>query len=98
MIIERRIAARGRFQPVVEIEHDLVQRHLVQQHHAAAADVLELLLHPALLFQQLQNPADVLFARDHGGVDDRLFDLLDVGRIGKLGRIIDLDHFALGRW
>ena len=48
----------------------------------------------ALLFEQLQNAAQILFARDHGGVDDRLFDLLDLGGIGKLGRVIDFDHFA----
>ena len=91
MIIERRIAARRRLQPVVEIQHDFIQRHLIEQQHAAAADVLELLLRAALFFQQLQDLAEIFLARDHRGIDDRLFDLLDLGRIGKLLRIVDFD-------
>ena len=32
--------------------------------------------------------------RDHGGVDDGLFDLLDRAGVGELGRVIDLDDLA----
>src|SRR5215831_4443970 len=33
-VIERRIAARNRLQTIIEVEHDLIQRQLVCQHHA----------------------------------------------------------------
>ncbi len=62
--------------------------------HAAGADVLEFLLHAALLFEQLQDAAQKILARDHGGVDDGLFDLLDVGGIRELGRVVDLDDLV----
>jgi hypothetical protein len=94
VVIERGVAARTRFQAVVEIEHDFVERHLVSEHHAAAADVFELLLRAALLFEQLEDAAQVFFARDHHGVDDGLFDLFDLGGVGELGGVIDLEHFA----
>ncbi len=34
MIIERGITARNRLQPVVKIEHDLVERQFIDEHHA----------------------------------------------------------------
>jgi hypothetical protein len=98
MVIERRVAARRALQPVVEIEHDLVQRQLVESASRARADVFELLLHAALLFEQRQNAAQILLARDHGGVDDRLFDLFDLGGIGKTRRVVDFDHFIVAWW
>ena len=36
LVVEAGIAAADRFQPVVEIEHDLVQRQAVDQHRAVA--------------------------------------------------------------
>ena len=95
MIVERSIPARAGLQPVVKIQHDLVQRQLVFQQHAPAADVLEFLLLAALLFEQTQDAAQILLARDHGRQNDRLFHLLNPGRIGELSRVIDLDQFAV---
>jgi len=43
VIVERGIAARHRFQPVVEIEHHFVKRQIVF-HQRAIADVSQLLL------------------------------------------------------
>src|ERR1035438_10086566 len=56
--------------------------------------MLELLLLSALLFEQAQNAAQVFFARDHRRQNDRLFHLLDIGRIGELSRVIDFDQLA----
>src|ERR1700761_5290652 len=96
MIVERGVAARRRFQAVVEIQNDFVERQFVQQQHPARADILELLLNPALFFQQLQYLADIFFARDDGCINDRLFHLLDGGGLRELLRIIYLDDFASG--
>ena len=74
VVIERSIAARDDLQPVVEIQHDLVQRKFVGQHHARLGDVLEVHLAPALVFHQLQDPADILFVGQDLRQDHRLFD------------------------
>ena len=96
VIVERGVAARHRLQPVVEIEHDLVERQLVGDEHAIRRQVLEPLLHAALVLAQLQDPADVLRRRqDHRG-DHRLFDRLDARRIRHLRRAVDLVHLAVG--
>ena len=54
-------------------------------------DILKAFLLPALLFDQLQNPADIFFVGDYGA-DDRLFDLRDLAQIRPSRRIIDLDQ------
>ena len=95
MVIQRRVPARCRLQPVVEIEHDFVERQLVYQQNAPTAEILELLLVAALFFEQLQNLADILFARNDGRVDDRLFDLLGLRRVRELVRTLDHDHFIV---
>ena len=60
VVIERRVSARYRFQAVVEIEHDLVQRQFVGKHDARLGDVLEVDLAATLVFDQLQNSPDIL--------------------------------------
>src|SRR5439155_18743802 len=52
--------------------------------------------HAALLFEQGQDAAEKVLARDHSGIDDRLLDLLDIARIGELGGILDFYHLAVG--
>src|ERR1700691_39202 len=58
VVIKRSVAARHAFQPVVEIEDDFVQRHLVGQHDARWRKVFELFLYAALFLAQGQNSAD----------------------------------------
>ena len=60
MIIERGVAFRDRFQAVVKIEHDLVERQLVNEHHAVGRDVFELFLHAAFFVEQRQNAAEIM--------------------------------------
>ena len=97
VVVERGVAARDGLQPVVEIEHDLVERQLVDEHHALLGDVLELLLHAALLLEQRQDAAEVLVVREDRRLDDRLFDLRDADGVGHLRGRVDLDHLAVGR-
>ena len=75
MVVERGVAAGDRLEAVVEVEDDLVERQLVGEHDAGRGDVLEVLLAAALLFDQLEDPADVLLVgEDACASDDRLFD------------------------
>jgi len=41
-------------------------------------------LHAALVFEQLEDAAEVFLARDDRSVDDGLFNLLDVSGVGEL--------------
>ncbi len=60
-------------------------------------DVLEVLLPSALVFDQLQDAADVLFVGQDLRRDDRLFDLLDLARVGPARGIVDLEDRAVGQ-
>src|SRR6185437_1646695 len=77
-IIERSIAARDGFQAVIEIEDDLIERKLVGKQNTGGADIFKILLASALVLDQLENAADVLFVGQDLGDDDRLFNGLDL--------------------
>ena len=96
-VVERGVAARDGLQAVVEVEDDLVQRQLVGEHDAGLGDVLEVLLAAALVFDELEDAADVLFVGEDLGDDDGLFDLLDLGGVGPARGIVDLDDAAVGQ-
>jgi hypothetical protein len=77
VIVERRIALRHRFQPVVEIEHHLVERQVVF-HHRARADVGELLLRAAPVLAELEHAAEIFVGGEDRRLDPRLLDLDDL--------------------
>src|SRR6185369_14909274 len=95
VIVERGIAARDRLQPVVEIEHDLVQRQVVF-HHGAVADVSEFLLRAAAVLTVLEHGAEIFVGREDGRLDPGLLHLLDVVRLRHVDRIVDLQLAAVG--
>src|SRR3546814_3616638 len=70
MIVERRIAAADALQPVIEIEHDLVERQLIGDLRAAA-DISEVLLHPAAVLAQLQDRAEIVVGHVNHRLDPR---------------------------
>src|SRR5438067_5246461 len=82
VVVERRVSARDGLQPVIEVEHDLVQRKLVRQHHAGLGYVLKVHLTTALLFHQFQNATNVLLVSQDLRQNDRLLNALDVRGIG----------------
>jgi hypothetical protein len=92
VVVERGVAARDGLEAVVEVEDDFVERQLVGEHDARLGDVLEVLLLAALVFDQLEDAADVLFVGEDLGDDDRLFDLLDLAGVGPARGIVDFDH------
>ena len=97
LIVQRCVAARDSLEAVVEVEHDLIQGQLVGDHHAGVRDVLEVLLPTALLFDQLQDAAHILFVRQNLGDDDGLFNHLDLGGIRPARRIINFTLGAIGQ-
>src|SRR5690606_7333576 len=75
MIIERGITPRNAFEPVVKIQHDLIQRQFVNQHYAILCDVFEFFLNSAFFVEQEQNAPEKGIARQDRRFDERLFDL-----------------------
>src|SRR6478672_4783964 len=98
VIVEAGVAAADRLQPVVEVEHHLVQRKLVAEHGAgvaAGADVGQVLLDAAAVLAQLQNRAEVGVGDVDRAVDPRLLDALDRIGIGPVGGVVDFLHGAV---
>src|SRR5208337_4500907 len=83
--IERGIATRDGLQPVVKIQDDFVKRKLVSEQHALWGDVFEAFLHAPLLFQQLQDAAQIFILGEDLRPDNGFFNLLNVTRRRKLG-------------
>ena len=94
LVVERGIAAADRFEAVVEIEHHLVERQLVDE-HGARARIRQLLLTPAPVLAQLEDAAEIFVRHHDGRLDPRLLDALDLGRIRHVGRVVHLDHRAV---
>ena len=94
LVVERGIAAGCRLQAIVEIEHDFVEGKFIAQDDAFAADVLKFLLFAAFFFEESQDFADVLFARDDGCVNDGLIDDLDRSGVGPARGVFDQDDLS----
>ena len=96
VVVEARVAARARLQLVVEVEDDLAERQLVQEEHAVLAQVLHVVEAPAPLVRELHDRADVVLRDDHGRLDVRLLDLLELAR--HLGGVVHLDLLDRCAW
>src|SRR5687768_3198711 len=98
MIVERCISTRNTLQTIVKIEHDLVQRELVDEHHTIFRHILEFSLHAALFVEQREYPAEECVVRKDGCLDERFFYLRYTTDVGHLRWGIDLlDHAVGGR-
>ena len=95
VVVEARVAARPRLQLVVEVEDDLAERQLVEEEHAALAQVLHVVEAAAALVRELHDRSDVVLGDDHGRLHVRLLDLLELAR--HLGRVVHLDLLARPR-
>src|SRR3546814_9249491 len=73
LVVEAGIAAAHRLQPVVEVEHHLVQRQPVDQHRPAA-DIGEVELLAAPLGTELQDRPEILVGHHDRGLDPGLGD------------------------
>ncbi len=96
MVIERRVAARNALEPVVKIENDFIQRHLVGEHDARGREIFELFLHAALFLAQRQHSANGFFRGDDHRGQNRLFDSLNRGGRRKFRGVVDFHYFAIG--
>ena len=95
VIIERCVAARGAFQPIVEVENDFVERKFVGEHDALRRQILEIFLNAAFFLTELQDGADGILRGDNHGGDDRLFDFGHLIRRGKFRGAVHLDDGSI---
>src|SRR5581483_10867166 len=95
VVVERCVAPRNGLQAVVKIEHDLIERELVGDHHARLAHVLDVFLTSAFFFDELEDAAEVLLVGEDLGLNHGLFDLLDVARVRPARRIVDRENLAV---
>ena len=89
VIVETGIAARNALQPVIEIEHHLVERQFIGDLRAAA-DIGQVLLDAAAVLAQLQDRPQIIVGDIDHRLDPRLLDLLDAVRVGHVGGIVQL--------
>ena len=74
----------------MKINQNLVQRQQAGQHHAVRVQRLGV-VHGASFFRnQRHHVPDVFVRTDHEGLDHRLLDFLDIGRLGQIGWVINL--------
>src|SRR5271168_2658363 len=96
LIVKRSIAARDGLEPIVEIENDFVQRQFIREHDARGGYIFKVELAAALLFDELEDSADVFLVGKNLGGNDRLLNIFDVGGIWPARRIVDFDRAAIG--
>jgi hypothetical protein len=89
VVVEAGIAARDRLQPVVKVEHHLVQGQLVGE-LGAPGDVGQILLDAAAVLAELQDRPEIFVGHIDGRLDPRLLYEGDMVGVGPVGRIVDL--------
>src|SRR5471030_783873 len=94
LVVHRRIAARGGFELVEEVQHDLAHRHFIDQLDLAAV-VAHVQLHAALADAQRDHRADVFLRHVQVDGDDGLADFLDARRVRHARWIVHLQHGAV---
>src|SRR5262249_36577230 len=96
VIVETRIAAADRFESVVKIEDDFIERQTID-HHRAAAGIGEFDLPAATILAQLQYGTEMLVRHKDRCLDPGLLDEGDANDIGHVGRIVELIHRAVSQ-
>ena len=94
VVVEARVAAGARLQLVVEVEHDLAERQLVDEVHALLGEVLHVVEAAAAVVAELHHRADVLLRDDDRRLDVRLLDLVDLD--GHVRGVVHLDPVRAG--
>ena len=89
-VIKAGIAAGNRFQPIIEIEHHLVQRQPIDRHRAVAG-IGQVDLLAAALGAKRQHRPQIFIRRHDGGLDPGLLDLGDLCHLRHVGRVVKAD-------
>src|SRR5260221_2879505 len=95
LVVKAGVAAADRFEPVIEVEDNLVERQAID-HHRAVAGVGQILLYPAPLLAQGQHRAEIVVGDEDRRLDPRLLDMVDAHRVRHVGGVVQHHHLAIG--
>src|SRR5688500_10490717 len=93
--VHRAAALRAVLHARFAVVDHFLERQLVDEAHAALADVLRLLVDPAALLAEVHDRPDAVGGRNEVHEDVRLADLLDVCRIRQLAGAVDAHERAI---
>ena len=94
LVVKAGIALGHRFQPVVEVEDDLGQGQVIDDHRAGTG-IGQIQLDAAPVLAQFQNVAQVIVGHHDRGLDARLLDMVDQGQVGHVGGVVQFAHLAV---
>ena len=95
LIVKAGITAGNRFQTVIKVKNDFVQRNLIN-HHSPAADIGQLMLFAAAFGTEFENRAEIFVRHHNRRLDHRLLNRRHLRQIGHIGRIVQRYRFAVG--
>ena len=94
LIVKARVALGHALQTVIEIKHNLVERQVID-HHGTAARIGQVHLDTATVLAKLQNVPEVFVRYKDRRLDARLFQVVHIGEVGHIGRVVQLLHRAV---
>ena len=89
LIIKTCIAFRDRFQPVIKIKHNFIERQFIF-HHGAPINIGQIGLNPATILAEFQYPAQMLIRCHNRRFDPRFLNVINLHHIWHIGRIMKL--------
>ena len=95
MIIKRSITFRDTLQSVIEVDHNLAQRHIVKQLDAVSRYIFLLQQLSPLAKAKRHDRSDIIGSCNNGSFDIRLFYVVNHCRIGHTAGIMNFRHIAL---
>ncbi len=96
LVVERCVPLGDRFELVVKIKHDFVQRQFIDDHHPGGGQILDLALDASLFFTKSQYSADIFVGHMDVGQDERFLDKINMLLLRQLVGAFDGDHLAVG--
>jgi len=94
-VIHGGISAAHAFEAVIKVDQHFVEGQIAGEHDPLCIDGIGSGDRPPLLHYQLHHIAHVFGRCDDGGNDEGLLHRLDLADIRQVGRIIDLQRFAV---
>ena len=97
LIIERSIASCARFKSVKEIINNLVKRKFIMNIHSVGSDIIHILKYASFVLAHIHNRSDKFTRNIDMSVGKGLFAIIYICGVGIIGRVINLDHSAVGK-
>ena len=94
-VIQRRISSGTRFQGIKEIVNNLIQWKLIFQKSSCLFHIFHAKILTTALLAKIHNGTDKFCSYHNLSIHDWLFHIFDLRWIWKIGRICQINHFAV---